>query len=388
MKRLQPKAKPKLTAISRVKRPSPSAAPPLPRLTAISKVDPIAFDVARTKAKPKMPLLSAPIGAFAAAKPVLSAMANPQIREGRLVTQEQAQEQGYYQENGQGQSSEGQQTEEEYSQEYYEEPQKETAKAPDAPINEQLRHAKRVLKDWESDIPWQEMQGFAGEEPSGTTFSEVRGNHLCTTAICKTPVGIFPLVDVRPIEIGAEETLSEAQKDLSMKAVEKQLQLAAESLVIRARQGDQNAMGMIATIRKQAERGNPRARQSLAMLQRYVAAHPVKDTFGTEEQPKKSNVLLSSSVALANGAPLSADTVSKMASTLGDEKSGKLFFYAVVNYNKDQLLEALGRKFGDWAQHVIELGKSVGFANAIQVVRKPGTPITPFSAVAGWELGE
>jgi hypothetical protein len=49
----------------------------------------------------------------------------------------------------------------------------------------------------------------------------------------------------------------------------------AEELVLRAREGDQNAMAMIASVAQNAKRGDKRAQMSVRLLQQYIQAHPV-----------------------------------------------------------------------------------------------------------------
>ena len=53
------------------------------------------------------------------------------------------------------------------------------------------------------------------------------------------------------------------------------LQGMAESVVRRARNGDQNAMALIALVRRNAMSGNPRAQASYAVMQNYVNQNPV-----------------------------------------------------------------------------------------------------------------
>jgi hypothetical protein len=48
----------------------------------------------------------------------------------------------------------------------------------------------------------------------------------------------------------------------------------AEELVLRAREGDQNAMATIASIAQNAKQGSQRAQVSVRLLQQYIQAHP------------------------------------------------------------------------------------------------------------------
>lgn len=83
-----------------------------------------------------------------------------------------------------------------------------------------------------------------------------------------------------------QEGLPEHAKALAFKAsqIRKQAR-AAEELVERARACDQNAMGLIAAIRQQAEAGSPRAQVSRALLARYCAKHPMPSLGPMGEMP-------------------------------------------------------------------------------------------------------
>lgn len=261
------------------------------------------------------------------------------------------------------------------------------------------------LADWETDIPWQERQGFAGEDDDAmAVFAHVHNGTLCATGICPTAFGYIPVsysmtvpasIPNGPVSAGAElpavlnPPIAHAMKVLEMKASKDEQALAAESLVLRSRAGDQNAIGMISMIRDAAQKGSPRAKRSVQLIGEYIAKHPASETnpFGAEPQ-KDSNVLFSACIALANGAPLSTARLKAMASTFGSEEDEKLFLYAVVNYKKAGLVESLVTRFGEYVRKVVELGKGIGLARGIQMVRLPSTPVSAFSADAGWELGE
>jgi hypothetical protein len=82
------------------------------------------------------------------------------------------------------------------------------------------------------------------------------------------------------------EGLPDLAQEIAGKA--KQIRMQADaiaSLVERSRALDQNAMGMIAAVRDQAEAGNPRAQVSRALIARYCAAHPMPQTGPTGEMP-------------------------------------------------------------------------------------------------------
>jgi hypothetical protein len=82
------------------------------------------------------------------------------------------------------------------------------------------------------------------------------------------------------------EGLSDHAKALTDKAklVRAQAQ-GAEALIKRARTGDQNAMGMIAAIREQAEAGSPRAQVSCMLMYKYCEQFPMQELGPLGELP-------------------------------------------------------------------------------------------------------
>lgn len=410
--------KPKLTALGRL--PVTSLRNPVlkpeqakPKLTALGRLPPTTIAMS-AQVKPPVNLRGLGRAELQAAKPSLAGLGKVIPQDGTpsqqtqdpYQLQESYQPQESYQSSGSGGGS-GEPPRPSPSDEEYMQVVEEML--PERSEEEQAESATRKFsQDWESDVPWQEMQGFAGErgyreDSSPKIFAEVINGRLCTTAICPSQFGFVPVTDVRFVDedtpngpiFGIDDTQGHLRasvvqgiKAVKMQGEQKSLELAIEGLVIQSRQGDQNAMGTIVSIREQAKKGNPKARRSLDMLMRYIDAHPVtEDGMGAEPEPE---VLFSASVMLANGAPLSKERINQIASTFGaeSEKEQKLFFYGVVNFKKEGVLAELARRFGEYAKQVLELGKGVGQARAIQLVRLPHTPISAYSADAGWEHGE
>jgi hypothetical protein len=83
-----------------------------------------------------------------------------------------------------------------------------------------------------------------------------------------------------------QEGLPQQAKELASKASEIRKQAdGAAALIDRARTGDQNAMGMIAAVREQAQAGSPRAQVSCALMARYCAAKPMPELGPLGETP-------------------------------------------------------------------------------------------------------
>ncbi len=413
--------KPKLTALGRLP-PTPPRNPVLtpqqagsvkPKLTALGRLPPTSIAMS-AQVKPPVNLRGLGRAELQAPKPSLQGLGKVIPHDG---TPSQPQEQAFYQEQGGGYYEEGsnvRQLQPQQSQQRNpsddERLEESLSAPPEVSEEEQSDFAQsKFARDWESDVPWQEMQGFAGEQgyredKAPKVFAEVINGRLCTTAICPSDFGLIPVTDVRYVDedlpngpvFGLDdvpemlrEPLKQGIKAVKMQSKEKALELAIEGLVVRSRQGDQNAMGMIVAIREQADKGSARAKKSVAMLQRYIDEHPVVDgAFGADDG--KSDVLFSAAIALANGAPLSENRIRQIASTFGAEaeKEQKLFLYGVANFKKEGVLAELAKRFGEYAKQVLDLGKGVGQARAIQLVRLPNTPISPYSADAGWEHGE
>jgi hypothetical protein len=64
--------------------------------------------------------------------------------------------------------------------------------------------------------------------------------------------------------------------DGKAKQVDAQAKIAAE-WVDRARSADQNAIGSIAEVRRQAAQGSRRAKVSCFLIERYIACHPIAE---------------------------------------------------------------------------------------------------------------
>lgn len=82
------------------------------------------------------------------------------------------------------------------------------------------------------------------------------------------------------------EGLEPQAQDLNGKAKQiRQQAVVAGELAERARMNDQNAMGMIAAIREQAQQGNPRAIVSAKLIAEYCARNPPKQLGPLGESP-------------------------------------------------------------------------------------------------------
>jgi len=101
-----------------------------------------------------------------------------------------------------------------------------------------------------------------------------------------------------PVDMGAdngplEPLLAEAELSIKKKIQRGIVKVGAENLVLRARQGDQNAMAMIIAVRQNARRGSPKARAAFIAIREYIEDHPVSQNceFGFESKKLVSKAL-------------------------------------------------------------------------------------------------
>lgn len=172
-------------------------------------------------------------------------------------------------------------------------------------------------------------------------------------------------------------------------------------LVERSRNGDQVATSIISRVRKQAEKGNKLAKESLNEIVRYAKANPPYTPAGAEAaelsafcaEPNQNIDNIGpalSKVALAN--PNSASVAianSCNATALAKELNAALEHdgFLLAFKNPGQFLKVM-RKLDHESQHAALLGFVLGLACRLQAVRKPNAPIGIYSQVVAWELGE
>lgn len=228
------------------------------------------------------------------------------------------------------------------------------------------------------------------------------------------------------------------------------MRAAAESLVIRARAGDQNAIAMISRIRVQVP-GSRRAALAYDLLLKYIKSHPVTALFGGIRLTSKAAALrgvaaasraagateyvrvvrwierlptsldyyaeaaclvadgrnvdqsavravlpaLRGNVGIVGGEAVSLSKISgEDHAELGFQVGGKLipssrmFEAAFVRAVRADLVQQLAGPLPGFARQPIRVGYVLGLAKVIQDVTRRGRPIGQLSELAGWELGE
>lgn len=252
------------------------------------------------------------------------------------------------------------------------------------------------------------VSDFDGERLNGL-HAYMQQGRLCTLGVCDTAAGIVPVshtvyvskrIPDGPITIGADlhpaiqNALEHSADALERAAEQHKRELGAENLVLRTRAGDQVATAQIRFIGEEAARGNPGARLANEAIGRYINAHPYGSFAGERKRSTGKAVPLRpaayrAAVRLANGPQLTHKRVRNMASMFGAEGDDQnVFMFAVINYMKGAQLKEIASQLGAWASKLIELGKGVGVARGIQMIRDPRIPISRVQPSVGWEMGE
>ena len=181
-------------------------------------------------------------------------------------------------------------------------------------------------------------------------------------------------------------------------------QNAARDVVERTRAGDQVAMGILAMVRDNAKLGNPKAQQSLRAIERYISKNPpigigseVSDITSphaaaaisalwqnpTHETIVKALPLVGfwpGVVALSHGPNLDNERLGQLSSVVPEEH--RPAFQGGVNHWQSKTPNIIPDERG-WL-----LGRIIGLARCLQLVRLPHVAVATFCPITAWELGE
>lgn len=268
-------------------------------------------------------------------------------------------------------------------------------------------------------------------QPDINAAAYVTGKNLCIVGVADTRLGAIPFacttaikgeaeVADGPIDVGSElppevqAALDEGSKESMLRITRDSFALAAESLVERARQGDQVALATIVLIRKAAVKGSERAKRGLRALEHYARKNKISTTsFGRDtsrlsaslDKHHETSLEYSSAiraivpvlagkdpdcaiVTLANGPELLGEkneTVEKLSQGLS-EAARKAFRYGFSNSYHSAKVASVAHRLSEGERESLQLGYCVAMAKRIQAVRLPGTPIKVLSSAASWEL--
>jgi len=193
---------------------------------------------------------------------------------------------------------------------------------------------------------------------------------------------------------------------------------AAESLVERARLGDQNAMATITSIAEAKAKGSQRANMAHALILDYIHKHPSPGHgFVARRKPTtrfnvyhllreaskepdlaqfagdvgelvlKAPDAMAAAVSIADGCPLTRDRLEAIAKLLGDEKEQRLFMYCLACSNGAKM-RILVQVLPPNGRQIAKAGSALGMARKIQGIRSGRMPLARLSPMVAWELGE
>lgn len=188
---------------------------------------------------------------------------------------------------------------------------------------------------------------------------------------------------------------------------------AAASLVQRARLFDQNAIGMIDSIRKNASVGDERAKSAFAAIADYIRKHPaqadmgaeVKKALGRIKHPDNSDAVILGSlgslpalgevdairvacVLLARGSPLTRGRITRMHAIYPTAVAQDIFELGLDNCIHESEIGALRRDLSEPLEGVLCAGYCVGVGRELQLAAHGhGHSIGRLSRGVAWELG-
>lgn len=161
-----------------------------------------------------------------------------------------------------------------------------------------------------------------------------------------------------------------------------------EAIVLRARKGDQVAIGLIAATAEQAKKGNRKCQASARWIAKYIQKNPAQQPevlmMGEAPQPtamaRRSPQPWKLICMIANGGSLvetQSEALMGIDSSVEEPQAKAAFRQAVENWQKPM---PRGVDPQAWS-----FGKVVGMARAIQRVRL-GAPFAVLCPVLSWEL--
>lgn len=279
-------------------------------------------------------------------------------------------------------------------------PQQEEQQQEEQPQEEQSQEEQPQ----EEQASEEEPQETADAEPTPDVAGDIRfpmssshfiNGEVRTSAVCVTPQGcsILHCKKQPPTSFGGGRmhpriTATVQNKLIKMMGLrEKQRKLAGQ-VVVRAREGDQNAMALMVLARENAQKGNPQAIASMKFFQEYVTANPVGDapSFG-EECSASVAPDVSASIQLANGPPITNSRVRRVLASFGSEHAARTLAHGIKHWNAEDQVTSLSARLNRLEREIFKLGRTIGQARAIQRVRN-GAPLAALSKRVAWELGE
>jgi hypothetical protein len=267
----------------------------------------------------------------------------------------------------------------------------------------------------------------SSEQPEVRYSAFVAKGRLCILGVADTSCGPVPLASYADIAGDAEDgpvgedapeniktALDAALQPMQKKLAQATMQAGAESLVLRARSRDQNAMAILALIGEQARAGNERAKLAANLVEVYCKKNPgYAPTIGEDGEDSSVHPVLAriansrtplyvyplslatyishappdmrTVVCLANGPRLTRDRILEIASRLANDDESHSFLSGIENaHNVEEALK-VREQVSD--SNLFRAGRMLGQARAIQKYRADGKVIG-MCADSAWEMGE
>lgn len=256
------------------------------------------------------------------------------------------------------------------------------------PDNSRLRDLYTQVS-WTGTIPEQPPETFAcfiqggwlscvGVTPDLSIIQATVPAHGCTNGPVdeRNPGDLAPIVD-------------QGRQKLAMQATIQAQRAAAEALVTRARNGDQNAMAIISLVQKNAQT-SPIAASARQAIIEYIQNNPPASFNGEARAPAIPNLALyRASEGMSRGPLLTNGHVSNIVRVFGGRKSRnhRLVMHGISRFGNEQALQQVKAGLVPTDKALIELGQTIGRARALQLVRCGMRPIAYLSRGAAWELG-
>ncbi len=191
------------------------------------------------------------------------------------------------------------------------------------------------------------------------------------------------------------------------------IQKAAETLVLRSREGDQNAMGMLHTLAQNRKSGNPKAGLAYDYAMAYIKKNPVRKTpnFGAcqrctsfeglahAKQPLKYGRTIVAFVVDMGPSSYDSRVVAHIIARLRpiDTRAMRRLLACVPydvrgnfgpGYRDPHNVQAHQRGLTEGQVKALQLGYIMGLAKRIQELDREEIAVSRYSPIVGWELGE
>lgn len=248
----------------------------------------------------------------------------------------------------------------------------------------------------------------------------VRKGRLCVIGVAETDYGPVPFsfsesvtdAPEGPVDFGADlsqsvqTALDSIEKKTKEKVSKAQIRLAVESIVLRTRQGDQNAMALLRAIAQNAKRGYRLAQTSLKIATSFIKKNPLGTgpSFGADvdrmlrkaRSPQAKGAVVVALVPyismprlineLFDGPPLRGHMRNIALALPKSERAA--FNYGFRTARDPRSIDRASSKLDPKYYRAFQLGHACNKALRMQHAFTPKGRLSDFDATVGWEHGE